>query len=445
MNCYRGNEDVLNIDFKRLGKKVDKIMPLKYEGKVTKVVGLTISVEGLKCFIGEVCTLYNEFNTPIQCEVVGFNGDEVLLMPLGELKGIGAGCRVVASGKALGVKCSDELLGKIVDALGNPTDGSVIANGEMYDLNNEPPDPMSRERIKNILPTGVRALDGFLTCGEGQRFTIMAGTGVGKSTLMGMIARSAKADVNVICLIGERGREVKDFIERDLGEEGMKRTVIVYATSDKESLVRSKGALTATSIAEYFRDKGKKVILMMDSVTRFAMAKREIGLSLGEPPAQKSYPPSVFAELPKLLERSGMSDKGSITAFYTTLVEGDNMNDPIGDAVRGIVDGHIVLSRKLAHENHFPAIDVNASISRLMNDIADVEHKSNASLCRDLMSVYEANVMLVKMGKYIKGSDEKVDMAMAKIDKINSYLVQKVDEASNLTDAINGLSDIVKG
>lgn len=365
-------------------------------------------------------------------------------MPLGELKGIGAGCRVVASGKALGVRCSDELLGKIVDALGNPTDGSVITGGEMYDLNNEPPDPMSRERIKDIMPTGVRALDGFLTCGEGQRFAIMAGTGVGKSTLMGMIARTAQADVNVICLIGERGREVKDFIERDIGEEGMKKTVIVYATSDKEPLVRSKGALTATSIAEYFRDKGKKVILMMDSVTRFAMAKREIGLSLGEPPAQKSYPPSVFAELPKLLERSGMGEKGSITAFYTTLVEGDNMNDPIGDAVRGIVDGHIVLSRKLANEGHFPAIDVNASISRLMNEIATKEHKTMATDCRDMITTYNDSVMLVKMGKYVQGSDIKVDRAISKINDIKNYLKQGVDEATTFEDALKGLESITK-
>lgn len=441
---YCDKEGVLAIDFKKLIKKVENVVPVTYEGKVTKVVGLKVSVEGLKCFIGELCTLYNEYNNPIRCEVVGFEGDEVLLMPLGELKGIGAGCRVVASGKALGVKCSDELLGKIVDALGNPTDGSVITSGEMYDLNNEPPDPMSRERIKNIMPTGVRALDGFLTCGEGQRFAIMAGTGVGKSTLMGMIARTAQADVNVICLIGERGREVKDFIERDIGEEGMKKTVIVYATSDKEPLVRSKGALTATSIAEYFRDKGKKVILMMDSVTRFAMAKREIGLSLGEPPAQKSYPPSVFAELPKLLERSGMGEKGSITAFYTTLVEGDNMNDPIGDAVRGIVDGHIVLSRKLANEGHFPAIDVNASISRLMNDIATTEHKAMATDCRDMLTTYNDSVMLVKMGKYIQGSDIKVDRAMSKIGDIKSYLKQGVDECTTFEDALKGLEDITK-
>ena len=312
----------------------------------------------IKSFVGELCTVYNYADEPINCEVVGFKDKNVILMPLGELAGVAPGCRVVARGIPLSVKCSNDLLGKVLDGIGNPIDDEEILGGERYNLSNEPTDPMKRPRIKNIMPTGIRAIDGFLTCGEGQRIGIFAGSGVGKSTTLGMMARTAEADVNVIALIGERGREVLDFIERDLGEEGMKKSVVVCATSDKSPLVRLKGALTATSIAEYFRDKGKKVILMMDSVTRFAMAQREVGLAIGEPPAQKGYTPSVFALLPKLMERSGMSEKGSITAFYTVLVDGDDFNEPIADTVRGILDGHIVLSRDLTHKNHYPAIDI---------------------------------------------------------------------------------------
>ncbi|WP_027624831.1 flagellar protein export ATPase FliI [Clostridium lundense] len=430
------------IDFANINKKIKECDFYYKEGIVKKVIGLTIEVEGIRAFIGEVCNIYNEKNNAITCEVVGFKENNVILMPLGELIGISPGCRVVPSGKALNVKCSEELFGKIIDGLGKPLDDEELKEGTPYLLDSEPPDPLKRRRIKDVIPTGVRTIDGFLTCGEGQRIGIFAGSGVGKSTTLGMIAKYAEADVNVICLIGERGREVRDFIERDLGEEGMKRSIVVCATSDKPALVRLKGAFTATAIAEYFRDKGKKVILMMDSVTRFAMAQREIGLAIGEPPATKGYTPSVFAMLPRLMERAGMSDKGSITAFYTVLVDGDDFNEPIADAVRGILDGHIVLSRALAAKNHYPAIDVLSSISRLMSEIADKDHKATASLARDLIATYKDSEDLINIGAYVKGSNKKVDMAINYIDKINSFLKQKVDEHTNFEDTVKWLKSI---
>ncbi|MGL5311697.1 MAG: flagellar protein export ATPase FliI [Peptostreptococcaceae bacterium] len=420
---------MISIDFEKVIQKIKDISPVVCEGKVKKIIGLTIEVVGIKSFVGELCTIYNNNNEPINCEVVGFKDEEVILMPLGELVGIGPGCRVVSTGTPLSIKCSEELLGKVIDGIGNPLDGSNIVSGERYSLYNQPPDPMKRRRIKDIMPTGIRAIDGFITCGEGQRIGIFAGSGVGKSTTLGMIARNAKADVNVIALIGERGREVLDFLEKDLGEEGMAKSVIVCATSDQSPLVRLKGALTATSIAEYFRDQGKKVILMMDSVTRFAMAKREVGLAIGEPPAQKGYTPSVFAELPKLMERTGTSEKGSITAFYTVLVDGDDFNEPIADAVRGILDGHIVLSRHLAHKNHYPAIDVSNSVSRLMNDICDAQHKNSASLARDIIATYKEAEDLINIGAYEKGSNIKIDRSIEFIDYINEFLKQDIHES----------------
>ncbi|MBO3445070.1 flagellar protein export ATPase FliI [Clostridium sp. CCUG 7971] len=431
---------MINIDFERLIKKVKDIPAIRSEGKVKKIIGLTVEVEGIKSFVGELCTVYNQLEHPIDCEVVGFKDGDVILMPLGELTGIGPGCRVVARGIPLSVKCSDELLGRVLDGVGNPIDESSITSGERYSLFNQPPDPMKRKRITQVMPTGIRAIDGFLTCGEGQRIGIFAGSGVGKSTTLGMIARTAKADVNVIALIGERGREVLDFIERDLGEEGMKKSVVVCATSDKSPLVRLKGALTATSIAEYFRDQGKKVILMMDSVTRFAMAQREVGLAIGEPPAQKGYTPSVFAMLPKLMERTGLSDKGSITAFYTVLVDGDDFNEPIADTVRGILDGHIVLSRELAHKNHYPAIDILNSVSRLMNEICEDEHKQSASFARDIIATYKEAEDLINIGAYEKGSNKNIDMSIAYIDKINSFLKQRVEENTSFDDSKQMLS-----
>lgn len=430
---------MLSIDFDMLNKTVAESRTLYSEGKVKKVIGLTIEVEGIKAFVGELCTIYNDKNNPIMCEVVGFKEDDVILMALGELSGIAPGCKVVPQGRLLSVKCSDDLQGKVLDGLGEPLQGENLRSGIYYPLDQDPPDPLRRRRIKDILPTGVRAIDGFLTCGEGQRIGIFAGSGVGKSTTLGMIARYAEADVNVIALIGERGREVLDFIEKDLGEEGMKKSVVVCATSDKPALVRLKGAFTATAIAEYFRDQGKKVILMMDSVTRFAMAQREIGLAIGEPPATKGYTPSVFAKLPRLLERSGMSDKGSITAFYTVLVDGDDFNEPIADAVRGILDGHIVLSRALAHKNQYPAIDILNSVSRLMPEIADEAHKNAASQLRDLLSTYKNSEDLINIGAYVKGSNPKVDMAIQYYDHIINYLRQGIKEHTSFEDAKNRL------
>lgn len=431
---------MINLNFSELNRKV-KVANFTYqEGIVKKVIGLTIEVEGIKAFVGEVCNVYNEENGNIACEVVGFKEKDVILMPLGELIGISPGCRVVPGRRPLSVKCSEELFGKVLDGLGNPLGENEISSGVLYELDADPPDPLKRKRIKQVISTGIRAIDGFLTCGEGQRIGIFAGSGVGKSTTLGMIARYAEADVNVIALIGERGREVRDFIEKDLGEEGLKKSIIVCATSDKPALVRLKGAFTATAIAEYFRDKGKKVILMMDSVTRFAMAQREIGLAVGEPPATKGYTPSVFAKLPRLMERSGMSDKGSITAFYTVLVDGDDLNEPIADAVRGILDGHIVLSRSLANKNHYPAIDILSSISRLMSEITEKSHKKSASFARDMLSVYKNSEDLINIGAYIRGNNPNIDMAINYYDSIINYLKQSMDEYSSFDNSINRLT-----
>jgi len=433
---------MLNINFQSLNKKVDETEFNYTEGVVRNVIGLTTEVEGIKAFVGEVCEIYNDRKVPVTSEVVGFKEGKVLLMPLGELTGIAPGCRVVPTGRQLSVKCSEELFGKVLDGLGNPLEEYNINSGTVYPLDREPPDPLKRRRIENVIPTGVRSIDGFLTVGEGQRMGIFAGSGVGKSTTLGMIARYAEADVNVIALVGERGREVLDFIERDLGEEGLKRSIIVCATSDKPALVRLKGAFTATAIAEYFRDKGKKVILMMDSVTRFAMAQREIGLAIGEPPATKGYTPSVFAQLPRLMERAGMSDKGSITAFYTVLVDGDDFNEPIADAVRSILDGHIVLSRALASKNHYPAVDVLNSISRLMTEIADEKHLKAAGEARDLLAIYRDSEDLINIGAYVKGSNIKIDSAIKYNDKINEFLKQKMDDSTTFEECKSKLMGI---
>ncbi|PJI09868.1 MULTISPECIES: flagellar protein export ATPase FliI [Clostridium] len=433
---------MIDIDFDEIIDRVKESKTEYVEGIVNKVIGLTIEVDGIKAFVGEVCIIYNEKNKEIKCEVVGFNEGHVILMPLGELEGISPGCKVVPKGIPLSVRCSDELLGRVLDGLGNPLSGGKVENGVLYSLDREPPNPLKRKRIKNTISTGIRAIDGFLTCGEGQRIGIFAGSGVGKSTTLGMIAREAKADINIIALIGERGREVLDFIEKDLGEEGLKRSIIVCATSDKPALVRLKGAFTATAIAEYFRDKGKKVILMMDSVTRFAMAQREVGLATGEPPATKGYTPSVFAKLPRLMERSGMSDKGSITAFYTVLVDGDDFNEPIADAVRSILDGHIVLSRDLAAQNHYPAIDILKSISRLMSEVADKDHKKAAGVARDLLAEYKKNEDLINIGAYVKGTNRKVDMAIFYYDKIIAYLRQGIDEKSSFENSVDSLKNM---
>ncbi|MGX9758160.1 flagellar protein export ATPase FliI [Clostridioides difficile] len=432
----------ISIDFDKINKKIENLELTISEGRVKKIIGLTVEVEGIKAFVGELCVIYNQVNKLVNCEVVGFKDKEVILMALGELTLIAPGCKVISKGIPLSVMCSDNLLGKVLDGLGNPIDNSEVVLGDRYNLNNEPPDPMKRKKIRNIMETGVRAIDAFTTCGEGQRIGIFAGSGVGKSTTLGMIARNAKADVNVIALVGERGREVLDFIDKDLGEEGMKKSVVVCATSDKAPLVRLKGALTATAIAEYFRDQGKKVILMMDSVTRFAMAQREVGIAIGEPPAQKGYTPSVFAILPKLMERTGTSEKGSITAFYTVLVDGDDFNEPIADTTRGILDGHIVLSRDLANKNHYPSIDVLNSLSRLMNEIASKEDIKVASFARDMLSEYREAEDLINIGAYASGTNKKIDEAIYYHEHIISFLKQGINEKSSFNETINSLKRI---
>lgn len=404
-------------------------------GKVSEVVGLVIKVEGLQAFVGEVCEVYaNESGKKTVTEVVGFVKQTVLLMPLDELEGIAPGCLVAATGKTLEVKVGPKMLGHTFDGLGRPLNGSKLDQSEMvgYPAMQEAPDPFKRQDIEKIMPTGIRAIDGLLTVGEGQRVGIFAGSGVGKSTLLGMIAKYCQADVIVIGLIGERGREVREFIEKDLGE-GYAKSIVVCATSDMPPLVRLKGAYTATAIAEYFRDQGKKVVLMMDSVTRFAMAQREIGLSTGEPPTTRGYTPSVFAELPKLMERSGMSDKGSITAFYTVLVEGDDMNEPIADAVRGILDGHIILSREIAAQNHYPAVDVQPSVSRLMKSLVSKEHNTQASELRENLKTYADAKDLIDIGAYKSGTNPVIDYAVQLHKPIDDFLQQAVDEFSSFT------------
>lgn len=411
-------------------------------GKVKEVIGLTIQVEGLKSFVGEVCQIILNKNEIIEAEVVGFKGDTALLMPLGDLRGVNSGALVKPTGKSLSVKVGPELLGKILDGLGNVIDEEELDLKDEYNIYNAPPNPLKRKRITEIMPTGVKAIDGLITCGEGQRIGIFAGSGVGKSTLLGMMSRYCESDVNVIALIGERGREVLDFIESNLGEEGLKKTIVVCATSDQPALIRLKGAFVATAIAEYFRDQGKKVMLMMDSVTRFAMAQREVGLAIGEPPATKGYTPSVFAMLPQLLERSGTSDKGSITAFYTVLVEGDDMNEPIADAVRGILDGHIILTRKIAEKNHFPAIDVQKSVSRLMKEIVSKQHYRAASELRDNLATYEKAEDLINLGAYKRGSNIKIDRAVKLNSEIEKFLKQTVEERIHYDEVVQNITKI---
>lgn len=411
-------------------------------GKVKKVIGLIIHAVGLKVFIGEVCDILIGEDNRISAEVVGFQDESVLLMPLGDVQGIGPGCLVLPSGKALQVRVGDELLGTTLDGLGNPMDLKKRRLEGYADINRTPPNPFQRKRIEKVMSTGVKAIDGILTCGEGQRIGIFAGSGVGKSTLLGMISRYSEADVNVIGLIGERGREVLEFIERDLGEEGYKKSVVICATSDQPPLVRLKGAYVATAIAEYFRDQGKKVMFMMDSVTRFAMAQREIGLAIGEPPTTRGYTPSVFATLPRLLERSGMSKEGSITAFYTVLVEGDDMNEPIADAVRGILDGHIVLSRKLAAKNHFPSIDVQQSVSRVMKEVVDRSHYDHAGKLKENIARFQESEDLINVGAYAKGRNPELDRAVELKMPIDSFLKQDVEDSWSFERTVAELSGI---
>lgn len=415
-------------------------------GKVRKIVGLTIEADGPLLGIGTRCEIENTVGSSILAEIVGFKDDRIILMPYGESEGIAPGSKVrnVAYGNA--VKVSDSLLGRVLDGLGNPIDGKgPILNFTLSPVYNQPPKPMERTIIKDVIPSGIKAIDSLMTMGTGQRVGIFAGSGVGKSVLLGMIARNSDAEVNVIALIGERGREVREFIERDLGEEGLKRSVVIVATSDQSALIRKLGAFVATSVAEYFRESGKNVMFMMDSVTRFAMAQREIGLTVGEPPASKGYTPSVFSLLPKLLERAGTKKgKGTITGLYTVLVEGDDMNDPIADSVRSIIDGHIVLDRALAAKNHFPAIDVLMSASRLMKEVVSEEHYENAGKFRDLMASYNEAEDLINIGAYAKGSNPRIDEAIRKNENVRAFLKQKVEETMGFEDAFNQLKGIAE-
>ncbi len=441
---------IQGIDLTPVQEKIQNTRVIKTVGKVTRVVGLTIEVQGINARIGEICTIaVPEYSKPVRAEVVGFKENKTIMMPLGNIQGIYPHCSVVPTGRSLTIKVGEHLLGQILDGLGN-----IISPGQHqedthlgnpFPVDNSPPNPLERQPINEVLATGVRCIDAFLTCGRGQRVGIFAGSGVGKSTLLGMISRYSEADVNVIGLIGERGREVLDFINDDLGEDGLAKSVVVSVTSDQPALVRLKGAFVATAIAEYFRDQGKNVLLLMDSVTRFAMAQREVGLAVGEPPATKGYTPSVFALLPRLLERSGTSSKGSITAFYTVLVDGDDMNEPIADAVRGILDGHIVLSRKIASKYQYPAIDVLDSVSRLMPDITQEKHYLHAGKIRELMSTYMESEDLINIGAYVSGSNSTIDKAIKHHDRITDFLKQDLNECTDYPATIQQLMNLGTG
>ncbi|PKM80842.1 MAG: flagellar protein export ATPase FliI [Firmicutes bacterium HGW-Firmicutes-14] len=423
---------------------IEKTDPIKINGKVSQVIGLIIESQGPAANLGELCWVFpNTGSLRIRAEVVGFKEGKALLMPLGELGGIGPGCEVVATGDSFRIKVGPRILGRILDGLGNPLDGRGPLETETEcPVNGNPPNPLERKRITMPLSIGVKAIDGTLTCGKGQRVGIFSGSGIGKSTLLGMVARNTSADVNVIALVGERGREVREFLEKDLGEEGLQRSVVVVATSDQPALVRLKGALVATTIAEYFRDRGLDVMFMMDSVTRFAMAQREVGLAVGEPPATRGYTPSVFALLPKLLERSGTSAKGTITGLYTVLVDGDDHNEPIADAVRGILDGHIVLNRDLAMQNQYPAIDVLASVSRVMIDIVEEDHRKAADELRSVLATYRDAKDLIDIGAYVSGSNAKIDYAISKIEAVLDYLKQGVSDKYHFEEAVNLLKSL---
>ncbi len=416
------------------------------EGKVSKISGMSVEATGLLCSIGDICTIRLEReNKEVVAEVVGIAGSTAYLMPYEEIDGIGYDCPVINTGDKLRINVSDALINRTVDALGNPIDGGPpIAGGVSFSIGGAPANPFARPPITECMEMGVKSIDGLLTIGKGQRMGIFAGSGVGKSTLMGMIARNVRADINVIALVGERGREVVEFIERDLGPEGKARSVLVVATSDQPAIMRYKCPQTATSIAEYFQRQGKHVLLMMDSLTRFAMAQREIGLSTGEAPVARGYTPSIYSALPKLLERSGNFEKGSITGIYTVLVEGDDTNEPIADTVRSIIDGHIVLSRKIAEKNHYPAIDVLNSVSRLMNGIARPDQKAAANRLRNLMSVYRDNEDLISIGAYKSGSNPVLDDAMAHMDRINEFLVQATDSHISFEETIELMKKAVE-
>jgi flagellum-specific ATP synthase len=435
------------IDFKKYHMALQASNLIEANGKVTKVVGLVTEAQGPASRLGTICDIYPKGDiSKVRAEVLGFRDNKVLLMPLGEFRGIAPGSRVVTRQESALIGVGKRLLGRVIDGLGNPIDGKgPIQIDEEYPIYKNPMNPLLRKRISRPLDIGIRAINGLLTIGCGQRMGIFSGSGVGKSVLLGMIARKTTADVNVIALIGERGREVNDFLERELGEEGLKRSVVVVATSDHLPLIRMRGAFIATAIAEYFRDSGKQVILMMDSVTRFAMAQREVGLATGEPPTTKGYTPSVFTLLPKLLERAGTSsNQGTITGLYTVLVEADDMNEPISDAVRAILDGHIILSRDLAMQNHYPAIDILNSVSRVMVDIMDLKHMENANKLKVILDTYRKAEDLINIGAYVAGSNPKIDYAIDMIDKVNEYLRQGIMEDVAFEDSTKQLENLFR-
>ena len=432
--------------FREMIPSVRNAETMSRTGKIENIVGMSIEASGGRAAIGDICRIYsNESGGQVPAEVVGFKNDHILLMPYANMSGISAGNFVRNTGKRLTLPVGPFLRGRVINALGQPIDGlEPFQRADSYSIDSGYINPMTRPPIRERMEFGVKAIDSLLTIGKGQRIGIFAGSGVGKSTLLGMIAKNVKADINVIALVGERGREVLEFMQKDLGEEGMRRSVLVVATSDQPAMLRMKCPSVATSIAEYFRDQGYDVLLMMDSLTRFAMAQREIGLAIGEPPVSRGYTPSMYAEMPKLLERSGNFDKGSITGVYTVLVEGDDTNEPIADTVRGILDGHIVLSRALANGNHYPAIDVSASISRLMVEIVSPEHRQLASRLRDILSVYEKNADLVSIGAYKPGTNRNLDYALSKIDAVNSFLMQDINEAFSYEECLAALGAILK-
>ena len=433
-------------DYDKLIGHLEDIELTTVHGRITQIVGMLIRAVVPNVKMNEVCLIKRE-GEPLIAEVVGFTKEEVFLSPLGEMFGIGPSSEVIPTRLPLHIKVGPKLLGRVLNGLGQPLD--IETKGELeveetYSVINPPPDPLKRGMIDEPISVGVRALDGVLTCGRGQRIGIFAAAGGGKSTILGMIARYAVADVNVISLIGERGREVREFIENDLGEEGLARSVIVVSTSDQAAQLRLNAAYVGTAIAEYFRDQGKTVILMMDSVTRFARALREVGLAAGEPPARAGYTPSVFATLPRLLERSGNSDKGSITAFYTILVAGDDMNEPVSDEVRSILDGHIILSSELARQYHYPAIDVLASVSRILPSITSEEHRKLIGQVREVLANYKKNELLIRIGEYKPGSDKAADFAIKYVDKVNRYLKQKVDEKCTFEETMEQLQALFR-
>ena len=414
---------------------------IKEIGKITEIIGLTIESDGPKSSIGDLCYIYNNFgDKPTMAEVVGFRKDKNLLMPLASPDGIRPGALVVNTGDAMKIGVGNQLIGRVLDGLGRPIDTlGDIRFSEYKSTKTDAINPLKRKRITEPLTLGIKSIDGFATVGKGQRLGIFAGSGVGKSTTLGMMAKNTSADLNVIALIGERGREVKEFIEEILGTEGMKRSIVIAATSEQPSLVKIKAAFVATSIAEYFRDKGLNVLFMLDSITRIAMAQREVGLAIGEPPATRGYTPSVFALMPKLMERAGTNEFGTITGLYTVLVEGDDFNEPISDTSRSILDGHIVLSRSLAHKNHYPAVDVLQSLSRVMGDVTNEEHKKAAGIIRNLLAVYSKNEDLINIGAYVTGSDPICDKAISLIDNINEFLKQSTKDKFDFNDIVNEL------